>query len=125
MARVSVNTTRVAAKSNSSPDSESVGIAIESAGSVYSSEGSVGWMFEYRGTRSSVYGESGDEKGIECARTAETDLVFRLLECPVDVVLGLPHPWHTHLVVPEPFLKVATQLAQDHRLRSLLVNFGA
>jgi hypothetical protein len=116
-----VNTISVAAKSNSSPDSESLGSAMESSGSVYSSEGSVGSIFEYSGMRSSVY---TGMRAMSGAQVDHTDLILSLLEGPVDVVLGLPHPRHACLVVPEPLLEMATQFAKDHRLRSLLVDFG-
>ena len=52
----------------------------------------------------------------------ETHLIFCLLERAVDIIIGFPHSWHTTLIVPEPFLKVVSQFAEECLVRSLLVD---
>jgi hypothetical protein len=58
-------------------------------------------------------------------RRDETNLVFRMLERAVDIVIWPPDARHAMLVVPEPLLEMYAKLAEDRGVRHLLVNLGA
>ena len=53
-----------------------------------------------------------------------TYLILGLFERPVNVIVRFPDPWHAVLVVPEPLLKVPSQLAQEDRIGRLFVHLG-
>jgi hypothetical protein len=52
----------------------------------------------------------------------DTHSILRLLECAVDVIIGLPNTRYTLLVIPKPLLKMTPKLAQEDSVGGLLIN---
>lgn len=53
-----------------------------------------------------------------------THLIPCLSENAINIIVRLPDPWHTLIIVPEAILKDATKLDGEHGIGRLLVYLG-
>lgn len=54
-----------------------------------------------------------------------TDLLLRVAECTIDIIVRPPDPRDTVLVVPEALLEVCPELAKEDGVRGLFLDLGA
>ena len=113
----SENTTKDAAKSNSSSASGEA-----SGGKLYSREGSIGEILENRGMSNSVYTYLS---AICCAVNNHTHLIFGLAEGTFNVIIRFPHPRNPLFIISESFFEVHAKLAEDGGICRQLVDLGA